>query len=66
MTIRTTNSPTRSRAATRATCSTSAETTGAITVSGALDHETTASYTLTVEVDDGRDGVGLRYGHHQP
>ena len=33
------------------------ETTGAITVSGALDHETTASYTLTVEVDDGRDGV---------
>ena len=33
------------------------ETTGAITVSGALDHETTGSYTLTVEVDDGRDGV---------
>ena len=34
-----------------------AETTGAITVAGALDHETIATYTLTVEVDDGRDGT---------
>ena len=33
------------------------ETTGAITVAGALDHETTASYTLTVDVDDGREGT---------
>ena len=33
------------------------ETSGAITVTGALDHETTASYSLTVEVDDGREGT---------
>ena len=31
--------------------------TGAITVAGALDHETVPSYTLTVEAGDGRGGV---------
>ena len=31
--------------------------TGAITVAGALDHEETASYALTVQVDDGRGGT---------
>ena len=33
------------------------EDTGAITVAAALDHETNPSYTLTVEVDDGREGT---------
>ena len=33
------------------------ESTGAITVAGALDYETTASYTLTVEASDGNDGT---------
>ena len=31
--------------------------TGAITVAGDLDYETTASYTLTVEVDDGNGAI---------
>ena len=31
--------------------------TGAITVAGALDHETTPSYTLTVQADDGNGGT---------
>ena len=31
--------------------------TGAITVAGALDHETVPSYTLTVEASDGRGGT---------
>ena len=30
---------------------------GAITTAGALDHETTASYTLTVQADDGEGGT---------
>ncbi len=30
---------------------------GAITVAGALDHETTPSYTLTVQADDGEGGT---------
>ena len=34
-----------------------ATTTGAITVAGALDHETAPSYTLTVEASDGRGGA---------
>ena len=33
-----------------------ATSTGAITVAGALDHETALSYTLTVEASDGRGG----------
>ena len=34
-----------------------ATSTGAITVAGALDHETVPSYTLTVEASDGRGGA---------
>ena len=34
----------------------SVDASGAITVAKALDHETTASYTLTVEASDGNDG----------
>ena len=34
-----------------------ATSTGAITVAGALDHETAPSYTLTVEASDGRGGT---------
>ena len=30
---------------------------GAVTTTGALDHETTASYTLTVQADDGNGGT---------
>ena len=33
------------------------ESTGAITVAGALDHEATASYSLTVEASDGNSGT---------
>ena len=33
------------------------ETTGEVTVAGDLDHETTASYTLTVEASDGNGGT---------
>ena len=34
-----------------------ATSTGAITVAGALDHETVPTYTLTVEASDGRGGA---------
>ena len=33
------------------------EDSGAVTVAGALDHETTPSYTLTMQVDDGNGGT---------